>query len=649
MSGIAVIWNRDGRPVDTEVMVQMTRSMEHRGPDHESHWSGGFISFGHRALNVTPESRFEKQPLVDEAGSRCIAFDGRIDNRAELQTLLPADGSIPQSETDAKLVLRAFGRWGEDCPSHLLGDFAFAIWDGSRNYLFCARDPLGVRPLFYANAGNTFVCASEIRSLFALPALKKEPELGIVTARLLRKYVEFDETLYKGVSRLPLAHCMIVTRNAIRQNRYWDIDPNRQIRYRSDDEYAEHFHHLFFEAVRCRLRSSQPIAGLLSGGLDSSGIVCAAQRIRKEEGISEPKFEAFSMVFDVVTSSDERAFINEVLRSSEVRGNFYVGDRNLREGAIDRHVLYPGTNYSPLGMILGSMLRQIRAANFRVLLEGTGGDELAGDGFQHKMTLMKRGKWLSLAAGVNEYAAAYGVSPWSLVLDVFVKPSIPSPIKTAFKLLTRTNRKPMPGLARADALRRTGAADRIAEPPVIPRFGSPVHSQMYLGILGRETAVLSESYEALFSSSGLEMRQPFRDRRLAEFAMALPLNQLWRDGWSRIAFRNAMKQVVPGKVLKRRGKGIFQGIYDSVLAGTQAKEVRALFENSVLVGLGLADAEVLRNLLKRYQNAPEISLSPQISDLVALELRCRDILGEPSAIVASSEFIRPAADARINS
>ena len=632
MSGIAVIWNRDGRPVEWTQIAQMTQLMEHRGPDGERHWFEGSIALGHRALNTTPESWSEILPLYDEAAGLCLTFDGRIDNREDLKALLETNGSGPHQATDAELVLAAYRKWGEDCPVHLRGDFAFAIWDGRRKQLFCARDHLGVRPFFYARVGDTFVCGSEILALFAIPGLKKEPDLAIVTTRLLGKCVEIEDTLYKGISRLPMAHSMTITREGIHQRRYWDIDPAREIRYRSDEEYAEHFRELFFDAVGCRMRSEGPIAALLSGGLDSSGIVCAAQRIRQEQGMTQPKFETFSMVFDRFSSCDERPFINEVVRRCGVKANFHLGDRDLADAALARHKRYPGLLYSPQAMVQGSMLERIKAEGFRVLFDGTGGDELAGPGFRHLVALVRHGKWLSLSALVAEKASTYGISPWRLFLDSYLKPSIPAPIKVAYRrLIPPARHHPGPSLVPEDALNRTGARDRMAQPAPIPAFGLPVRSEMYAAIFtGWAPTVLTESYELLMSYSGIEMRQPFRDRRLVEFALALPPNQLWRDGWSRVVFRNALKDVLPEKVLRRRGKGIFLQLYDSVLAGSQAAEVRSLLDHSVLVRLGLADAHVLRNLVKTYQSAPEINSTLVVSDLIAMEIACREMLGEPT-------------------
>jgi asparagine synthase (glutamine-hydrolysing) len=632
MSGIAVIWNRDGRPVDGAQIVRMTELMKHRGPDGERHWHRGPVAIGHCALNTTPEALADQQPLLDEAAGLSITFDGRIDNREELKTLLDIDGSDPVSVSDPRLVLAAYRKWGEACPEHLLGDFAFAVWDERQQRLFCARDFLGVRPLFYALVGTTFVCASEVEALFALPGLRQEPNLAVVAARLLRQCIEFDDTLYMGAWRLPLSHCLTVTQDAVRRRRYWDIDPSRQTRYRTDDQYAEHFRELFFDAVSCRMRSSAPIAGLLSGGLDSSGIVCSVQQIRKEREIIQPNFETFSMVFDRVVSSDERPFIDAVVRHCGAKANFHIGDRNPTEAAIARSAVYPGLLYSPQTMVLGEMFKHIKARGFSVVLDGNGGDELAGDGFRHLIDLMRWGRWLSLSALVRAYAENYTMSSWWLFFNHVLRPALPPSIKRFYRrLIPRDDENnPRTNLVSEDALVRSGARERIEHPAQLPAFQALEHAQMYQAIFtGWGPMVVSEGYELLVSYAGIEMRQPFRDRRLVELALSLPADQLWRQGWSRFVYRNAMKGILPEEVQLRRGKGEFSHIFYSVLGGSQAAEVRALFDDPILARLGVLDAQAARNLVRDYQNAPQTGDSRAVSEVLALEIACRQILGEP--------------------
>jgi asparagine synthase (glutamine-hydrolysing) len=637
MSGIAIIWNRSGQPVDREYLVRMTQGMAHRGPDGEQHWVQGPIALGHRLLNSTPDSGSDRMPLLYESGSLGLVFDGRIDNRDELISLLDTAGSSPSGVTDAELILAAYRRWGEECPSHLLGDFAFAIWDDSRKRLFCARDPLGVRPFFYALVGDTVVCASEIQALFALPGLKRELNLAAITARLLRQCIEFEDTLYKGVSRLPMAHCLTVTRDSVHTRRYWDIDPSQQTRYRSDDEYAEHFRELFFEALRCRMRSNGPIAGLLSGGLDSSGIACTSQLMRKEQGTSEPNFETFSLVFDRFSMFDERPFINAVVRQCGAKANFFCGDLDPAETAIARSAIYPGLLYSPQMLVLGDMFKHIKANKFSVVLDGNGGDELAGDGFRHLIDLMRGGKWLSLSALVRAYSTNYTISSWRLFFDHVFRPAIPASIKEVYRrIIPRSDQANLrANLVSRDAVARSGAAAQMEHFPPPPAFRQPEHLQMYEAIFTSWGPIVAESYELLVSYAGVEMRQPFRDRRLVEFALSLPPNQLWRRGWSRFVYRNAMKGILPDEVLLRRGKGEFAHMFDSVLRGSQANEVRALFDDPVLARLGLLNPQAARRLIESYQIAPKIGETLMVSELLGIEIFCREVLGEPISTTIS--------------
>ena len=179
MSGIAGIFNLDGRPVDRELLGRMTDVIAYRGPDRGGIWSDGPVGLGHRMLCTTPESLRETQPLRDERADLCLVLDGRVDNRDELRGALLARGARPRDDTDAELVLRAYEVWGEECPKHIIGDFAFAVWDGRRRQLFCARDAIGVRPFFYHLNGQTFMFGTEVRQFFEDPTVRRRPnEIG---------------------------------------------------------------------------------------------------------------------------------------------------------------------------------------------------------------------------------------------------------------------------------------------------------------------------------------------------------------------------------------------------------------------------------------------------------------------------------------
>ena len=159
------MFNLDGRPADPRVVGRMLNSMRHRGPDGQASLVDGAVALGHARLCATEESIREHQPLRDESAKLAMVFDGRVDNRAELKDALMAAGMPPHDDTDAELVLRAYQCWGEESPARILGDFAYVIWDGARRRLFCARDPLGVKPLYYHLDAKQFVCASELQAM----------------------------------------------------------------------------------------------------------------------------------------------------------------------------------------------------------------------------------------------------------------------------------------------------------------------------------------------------------------------------------------------------------------------------------------------------------------------------------------------------
>lgn len=272
MSAIAGIYYLDGQPVDPADLGRMLETLAHRGSDRVGVWSEGHIGFGHRMLWTTPESLQEQLPLVNQTGDLAIAADARIDNRDELIAALGLMDRPSDKITDSQLILAAYEKWGDRCPEKLLGDFAFAIWDGRSQRLFCARAPMGVKPFYYYRSSRLFVFASEIKALLCLvevPRLLNELKVAYHLALL---FEDQAITFYQNIWRLLAAHSITIGCEETQIRRYWSSDPTREVRLHSDQEYAEAFREIFTEAVRCRLRSAFPVGSTLSGGLDSSSI-----------------------------------------------------------------------------------------------------------------------------------------------------------------------------------------------------------------------------------------------------------------------------------------------------------------------------------------------------------------------------------------
>ncbi|MBE0698700.1 MAG: asparagine synthetase B, partial [Anaerolineaceae bacterium] len=270
MSGIAGTWQRNGAPVEPELLEKFSIGLTPYGSDTFGHWSGGEIAFLHCMQRSTPESIEESQPFSAENGKYIITADARIDNREELlaQLGLRDQPDLP----DSQVILAAYQVWGTECPLHLLGDFAFAIWDQAKQQIFCARDAFGVRPFYYYHTMDQFTFGSSIGVILADKRVPRKLNEEKIADFLLELFEDKARTFYQDVFRLPPAHIMVVSHGGEWISRYWSLDPETELRLPTDADYAAAYREAFVEAVRCRLRSAVTIGSTLSGGLDSSSV-----------------------------------------------------------------------------------------------------------------------------------------------------------------------------------------------------------------------------------------------------------------------------------------------------------------------------------------------------------------------------------------
>lgn len=574
MSGIVGLYHFATSAAPRGGTARMLAALSHRGPEGRTTWQQGRIGFGHAALHTTPEARHEVWPLVSPDGDRALVADARIDNRAELLSLLRPRRTEAGVVTDAALILAAYERWGRDCARRLVGDFAFALWDRRREWLFCARDVFGVRPFYYAlEAGRRFAFGSELKALLrlddGLSALNEE-HLADVLAGLS---ATTTDTAYASIRRLPPAHTLTVTPGACRVDRYWSLDAARTVRYASDAEYAAAFRAVFDEAVRCRLRSPGPVGALLSGGLDSSSIVATAQALN-----ATPPLHTFSTVFDAHPSCDERRYIEAVVQQGGVTPHAAAGEDVSPVRLLDALGTTQDQPYAAPNLALSWLqYTKARAQGIRVLLDGHGGDEVVSHGDGRLFELARAGRWWGLArelrglrrtgrlgsatALFGKYAWGLGVLPWlrrhprvhalwngiRRGIGLFRRwgPAEPAPDEDDLQVL------------RAAVRERTGVDDRYAahrreqRRPLVEaeRHARQLRHPIQVGGF--------EVLDPLSASFGIETRYPFWDRRLVEFCLALPSDQKLRHGWGRFVLREAMAGRLPEAVRLRATKTDF--------------------------------------------------------------------------------------------
>ena len=328
MSGIVVVFNLDGAPVDPGLLGRMAEAAAYRGPDGIRYRVDGNVGLAHLALNSTPESLQELQPLLSADGVLCLTADARVDNRDELYSTLTTSGYLQGKDaTDADLILAAYRCWGEACPEHIIGDFAFAVWDGREQKLFCARDPFGIKPLHYSQIGSILCVASEAQQILQHPGVPRRLDEVALADHLVNNCDDEERTMFLDVRRVPPGHRLIATRSGLRTERYWDIDPGVDIRYGRDSEYEAHFLALFQRAVADRLRSSGPVVGVtMSGGMDSTSIAAVAQRILAA-GDGGSRLIAYSYAFDTLADCDERIYSRAVAAQAGIEIAYIDAER----------------------------------------------------------------------------------------------------------------------------------------------------------------------------------------------------------------------------------------------------------------------------------------------------------------------------------
>jgi asparagine synthase (glutamine-hydrolysing) len=593
MSGICGFYNSDGQPVDRHLLERMTSAIAHRGHDRVAHWVHETIGFGHCMLQTTPESLYESQPLSNESESVCLILDGRVDNRKELIASLESEGARLRDDTDAELVLKAYECWGHECPPLIIGDFSFAIWDSRRCQLFCARDVSGNRPFVYHWNGRRLIFGSELHALFEDPATPREVNEGMVAEYLAACITHKEETLYKHLLRLPPAHWLIVKPGQITKHRYWDIDSVKEIRYRTDGEYAEHFKEVFKESVRCCLRSHGPVGAYLSGGLDSSSVVSMTQVILEEGGCFNRPFETFSMVYPDLPC-DESRYIRAMVERWNLRANCMLPEVSSFELLKKQSCFYKDICDYPNGTQADPIRALARAKGFRVLLTGDLGDERLGGSLYYLADFVRRANPIGLWREMKKQA----ISPLSdrglSALGHFaLSPLFPDAVRTLVRLAKRMRlreRRSLGWIENAFA-QRTELEQRL-------KATRPVHSgkawlRMQLEDGGQVHG--TEMEERTSARFGMEQRHPFTDRRMIELSFGLPEDQRLQK-FQKFVLRNAMRDLLPDLICERRDKAEFSESLFRAVRSASALSIRKRSEE-----LGWINGDRVRTMHKEVE------------------------------------------------
>jgi asparagine synthase (glutamine-hydrolysing) len=603
-------------------------------------------------LWTTPESLHEVLPYQHPVSGLVITADARIDNRDDLLKSLELGSSEQRSIADSELILAAYRKWGQDCLSHLLGDYAFAIWDAQNQTLFCARDHFGVKPFYYYHSDQCFIFASEIKALLSLPDLPRQiNELRIADFFLEPMLEDKSATVYSGIFRLPAAHAVHVsTHSDLKLYCYWSLDCTATVTMPTDEDYAATFREIFFEAVRCRLRSAFPIGSHLSGGLDSSAVTCVAHQILQQSQQPVP-LHTFSNIFDSIPSCDEREFFNLVLEQGSYVPHLIAADRlgPLSEWQ-DFFQYFDEPFLGPSHFLVHGLNRATQAAGVRICLDGFDGDTVVSHGSFYFAELARLGnwetfiaeakavsehfdtspgvlllgyampyiselarqhQWLTFAKRVGEISQAFTISRRKLWLQYGLKPLLPRWVLGTFRsikygsALDNSQERAQPNRTLNPAFIKRSNINKLCKHRELSRsLPRSVREDQYQDLSSGAFTHVLELSDQCASAFSIEVRHPFMDKRLVEFCLALPPDQKLKLGWSRMIMRRAMEGILPPQIQWRGGKASMEENFRQGLIVTDKAIVEKVLLGDSSNAKDFLNLEFLQRSFQELQSDP---------------------------------------------
>ncbi len=561
MSAIGGVVRLGGGQVEPAVLNRMAAALQPLGRDAQHILSQDMAGFVHTLLRVTPEDHFDRQPLHSRHANLILLFDGRIDNREELADRLGLSPCKVKVMADSAMVLKVFERWGERGVEFLLGDFALALWQPLIRTLLLARDPLGMRPLYWYQRPGLFAFATRCNGLFVLPGLSCQ-----ICEKRLAEYLallpeEGAESFYQDIYRVEPGQLLRLHDGKLHSHYYHRFDPEKRIVLASDDEYLDAFREQVERAVRVRLRTRGGIGSQLSGGFDSATVTAVAARLLAEQGQGMSAYtavprEGYDGPVPKGRIADEGPAASALAARFDNIDHLLVraADRSPLSGIVERMEKLGRVPRNVLNLIWNdAILKLVEERGERVLLVAQKGNQsISYNGRSQLHILLQQGDWTEWwrEAVALRHRRPDVRWPWLLKesLAPFMSQRMWRQVSRLF-MKTTVSLWDYSMISSPFALRSGVGAMR--------EFGSRP------SISGRQRRInmfyqhdLGDHYAAANSLSNVEMRDPTTDTRLVEFCLAIPEGQYLHHGIDRWLVRRMMVDNFPPETLNEQRKGL---------------------------------------------------------------------------------------------
>lgn len=559
MCGIAGILSLNSNQISLEALVKMTDSIIHRGPDGSGHWINeeGTVGFGHRRLSILDLSESGAQPM-HYMDRYTLTFNGEIYNYVEIKDRLLKQGYQFRSHSDTEVLLALFDSKREKCLEDLDGMFAFALLDKQTGEVFCARDRFGEKPFFYTEYQDAFYFASEMKEFWATGLPKNpDPEMifNYLHFDLLENHSDLGQTFFKGVRKLAPGHFLIWRNGSIAIKKYWGINPKNQNLFIGQTEAKDKFRSLFLESVSRRLRSDVLVGSSLSGGIDSSLVVCAIDDLLKDH--PESIQNTFSARFKNF-HKDEGYFIQKVREKTRITSHEVYSEMDDLEGVFDKICYHQEEPFGSASILVQYQVYELaKKKGVTVLLDGQGADEILAGYHPYFTTFFNEIRKRSGTQFEKEFSAYQQLHEGNTINAKIQKPGMKQAVASNFpRMVNKFARKVINMKMKNSALM---ADDFFAEYKSEAYndfnfdFGN-LNSHLYFSTFEIGLPTLLRYADRNSMAHSREVRLPFLSHELVEFVFSLPSELKIKEGWTKYLMRASFEDLLPEEITWRKDK-----------------------------------------------------------------------------------------------
>jgi asparagine synthase (glutamine-hydrolysing) len=534
LSGICAVLGPDA----DRLAKRICENLQHRGPDDEGLFIDKNLALGHRALKIN-NSPSTHQPLANQDETIWITFDGEIYNKSHLIQQL-SKNHVFHTKSSAEVMIHSYEDYGFTCLSKINGIFAFCLWDSNNNWLFSAKDRLGMKPLYYYSCQDKFTLASEIKGILSDPSVSRVPNERFIYEYLITGYPnQVGDTFFTEIKELMPGHYMVINKNLLKIQKYWQ--PTKHLKSNhltmNDKSCASRFRQLLRDSISIRVPANLPVGTFLSGGLDSTAIVFLVNDVLKSKNSSNGKAaklqEIFSAIYNESTEQgDERQYIKVVEQALKTEVNYIFPSVGGEWNSIKKFVFTIEQPVAVFNYYVFWCLFQATKQKVKIIFSGQGSDAILGGQSEHALVYFKE-LWKTKKIGklLNELVKS---------LD-WISPMLVWSILFGRKAESKAKRLLAPKFAMAHNQDETPKAEASLQNALLRDVTE--HAVEYLRVDDRASSAFS-----------VECRHPFLDHRIVEFAFSLPATQKIRDGWTKYVMRNAMKGLIPESIRMKRKK-----------------------------------------------------------------------------------------------